>query len=136
MNDKGQEYNNLGFPVTDCRRCSGRGHMSEYANVVGGRCFDCKGTGKQLTPAAAKAYAAYTNAVAAAPKKLATEFAVGDRMRVGNGFREITAVEDMGRFGITFRFANSRCDFVAQPHMMLAFDSGINLRDFTKKFAA
>ncbi len=34
-----------GFPIEQCGRCGGRGNMSEYANVFGGQCFKCRGTG-------------------------------------------------------------------------------------------
>jgi hypothetical protein len=32
-----------------CSRCAGSGRMSQFANVVGGECFRCRGTGKQYT---------------------------------------------------------------------------------------
>ncbi len=32
-----------------CSRCTGSGRMSQFANVIGGECFRCQGTGKQFT---------------------------------------------------------------------------------------
>jgi hypothetical protein len=32
-----------------CDRCGGRGHMKEYAHVSGGVCFECNGSGQQIT---------------------------------------------------------------------------------------
>ena len=32
-----------------CSRCAGSGRMSQFSNVIGGKCFRCRGTGKQYT---------------------------------------------------------------------------------------
>jgi len=32
-----------------CSRCAGSGRMSQFSNVIGGKCFCCRGTGKQYT---------------------------------------------------------------------------------------
>jgi hypothetical protein len=34
-----------GFPVEECRRCSGVGRIPAYGNVHGGVCFGCSGSG-------------------------------------------------------------------------------------------
>ncbi len=38
--------NTATFP---CQRCNGAGRMSQFANVIGGTCFKCNGTGQQRT---------------------------------------------------------------------------------------
>jgi hypothetical protein len=36
-----------------CTRCEGKGRLPHYANVLGGVCFKCRGTGQQKTKPAA-----------------------------------------------------------------------------------
>lgn len=56
-------YTAAGFPLVTCTRCGGTGHYS-YNAIDGSRCYGCSGEGKVIRPgAAAKAAAAYAEAL-------------------------------------------------------------------------
>lgn len=38
-----------GRAVYECSRCVGRGRLMQHSNVLGGVCFQCNGSGKQVT---------------------------------------------------------------------------------------
>ncbi len=46
-----------------CTRCEGKGHLPHYANVLGGVCFKCGGTGQQKTRPAAPSRRWSVNAI-------------------------------------------------------------------------
>lgn len=139
------ETNKLGFPVIECRRCGGRGFMGEYDYVDAGRCFECKGSGRQLTAPARKAFAAYQAALESAAKRPAGDFKVGDRVRVRSSFGTIVALttkefpafttrdgEWPASTSVTFHFANSKCNFTAKSDMLLTSDDSVDVTEFTK----
>ena len=46
-----------------CTRCQGKGRLAIYANVLGGVCFKCGGTGRQKTRPSAPSHRWSVNAI-------------------------------------------------------------------------
>jgi hypothetical protein len=46
-----------------CTRCDGKGHLPHYANVLGGVCFKCGGSGQQKTKPSAPSRRWAVNAI-------------------------------------------------------------------------
>lgn len=44
----------------ECPKCSGKGHISAYANIAGGVCFACKGKGFKVQKSAPKVSQTYS----------------------------------------------------------------------------
>lgn len=73
--------NAQGFPLVTCYRCKGSGEFS-YNHATGTVCFGCGGTGWCIRRGkAAKAWAAYQEAVKAAGEKPWSEVAVGEAVK-------------------------------------------------------
>lgn len=62
------------FETEDCSRCWGSGHYSRCPGY-GTKCFQCRGSGKQLTARGAAAYAYMESLLT---EKSASEFKVGE----------------------------------------------------------
>lgn len=52
------EADRWGFPIEECRRCSGLGRIPAYGNVYGGVCFGCDGKRKTYATRAVAGLAA------------------------------------------------------------------------------
>lgn len=137
--------NQYGFPVVTCRRCAGTGSHGP-SSVLGGRCFDCGGTGQRVR--GGKASAAWT-AFLDAHRKFRTptvgNLAVGDRVRLNKGddLRTVAAIrwEYLGEGAGSFRHGDvtgsqlrvrvyltwedgTIAEVVNGPHIMVASRAG------------
>jgi len=72
--------------TVDCSRCGGCGEYSWNA-MTGSRCFKCNGSGKQETAAGADARKRYNEI--ARPEILASEVAVGTKLRITGSVYEV-----------------------------------------------
>jgi len=77
---KSTQTNSLGFPLVTCYRCGGTGHYSS-CEMYGTVCFGCAGKGVAIRRGkAAKAWAAYTEAVRAQANASTDRLALGDKV--------------------------------------------------------
>jgi hypothetical protein len=101
-------HDKLGFPVVPCSRCCGTGILTAFRNVQGGECFKCGGTGVFVKPGkAAKARAAYVEAVKAAQSKPWSEVKVGEVVLAGRAWRTVVDIREdklnAGRIIVTLK---------------------------------